>query len=86
MKHRIALYTGTGEKKIFCRGTRVIADDMADGIPYVETSFGKMLCLFPVALSDGKNFLVVNERKVTRRGKTKCPKCGYVTTLSPKML
>lgn len=69
-------YTETGQKYIYCRGR---SED-------VFSLHGK--CRYPVALSDGKTFFVIGEAAVKhcRRGKVTCPKCNYVTTLSPKML
>lgn len=88
MRHKLSLYTSTGHRKIFCRGRRELGAARTDGIPFVESSLGNVFCGYPIAISDGKEFLILHTHPIEhyRRGKAACPNCGYVTTFTPKML
>ncbi len=69
-------YTESGSKIIYCRGQSEDILSMAG------------ICFYPIAFSDGEVFVRLHdgEAKYFKRGKTRCTKCGYVTTLTPKML
>lgn len=71
-------YSATGDKYIRCHGTAEL--ESRSGV------IGKALCLFPIAISDGTEFLITSTGRTCRRAKVSCPECGYVMTLSPKML
>lgn len=72
-------YTESGDKIIYCRGLT------EDTVSVVLTAG---ICFYPIAFSDGEVFVRLHdgEAKYFRRGKASCSKCGYVTTLTPKML